>query len=446
MSKKVLILLGILTFFITISLKKEIPDLRSEIPNNICPDNTLNLECSQTKPFFCENQKLIPSCEICGCPENMHCKNNACFVLSPLYPKEEEEIHYYYEAKTIESFETTTYSSIITNEPPKTSFNIPVLMLSYLPQNPNNPNELDLSIVGPYLQEGTTINDIKRKITQLSNELISSLEKGSTFHKYKDPSSEPALKHSIIDSKEFLRPILRTTNTDFLFLNNRDWGVTADHYNELKNIDICDYVENKGVKEVWIWMYHYVPLDSNQNPLLDHNRYYVSPVESNMSGPFGNISNSFRVNDLPLCKKTYTVYEFNYTRGLGEALENYTHQIEAVLGNADYDTFWNKFVGGKNSPTACGWTHCPPNVMPICETHNYDWENRTQIYSDCQNWNPDRTGEAELLDCHTWSGEECKEDTGTAFKIWWMQNIPQKWWIYIGDFDKAMSENKGLLY
>ncbi|MDD3918689.1 MAG: hypothetical protein PHH15_01765 [Candidatus Pacebacteria bacterium] len=461
--KLYLLVLGIFTLLL-LSLST-IPKPNS-IQENKCSDNTLNMKCSLKKPFYCVNKELVMDCNTCGCPENMVCQNNICTTVI----KKAETLNLEYESPPNHSlnleyfevrYEDNSYTTPNTNHynddeiiPDNsntltkitTPINIPVLMLSYLPEDKNNPDNIDLNIIGSYFQEGTTIDSVRKKINTLSYEIVTSLENGSAYHKYKNPASKPVLYYSIIDSKEFLRPILRTTNTDFLFLNNGDWGVTADHYNELQNINICDYVENKGVKEVWIWMYHNVPLDSNGSPILDIDRYHVSPTESNMAGPFGDISNSYRINDLPLCKKTYTVYEYNYTCGLGEALENHTHQIEAVLGNADYDTFWNKFVGGKDLPTACGWSHCPPNVMPICETHNYDWFNKTQVYSDCQNWNAERTGEPELLDCHTWSGEICKYDSGTAFKIWWMQNIPNEWWIYIGDFDKAMSEKKGLLY
>jgi len=320
-------------------------------------------------------------------------------------------------------------------------YNIPVLSLSYLPMDKNNSNKIDLSITGPYLSPGATIDFIRQKIDRINGELIAGLEKGSSYHGYKDSSSKPALKYFIFESKEFLRPILRTGNVSWIFPDQGDWGLTADHYKELSDINICDYVENKGIKEVWIWMYHYGPdSDGDGKADLDQNRYHVSPAESNMSGPYGDISNSYRINDLPICKKTYVVYEYNYTRDFGEAIEDHAHQIEAVLRNADAFVFWDKFVGASSETFNCGWTHCPPNVMSQCSTHNYDWKNEASVNSNCEDWKEDGTGTVKTVSCHTWAGPVCGDNSGDKFKVWWMQNIPRDWWVYIGDFDNAMKD------
>lgn len=46
---------------------------------NECFDGTLNNECSETKPYFCENGKLIEKSSICGCPQ---IENNLKFVVN----------------------------------------------------------------------------------------------------------------------------------------------------------------------------------------------------------------------------------------------------------------------------------------------------------------------------------------------------------------------------
>jgi len=322
-------------------------------------------------------------------------------------------------------------------------YNVPVLSLSYLPLDNEDQSKINLDIVGPYLSEGTSVEEIKQKIKRINGELIAGLEAGSSFHLYKDNSSKSALKYSIADSKEFLRPILRTNNSKWLFLDQGDWGLTADHYTELSSINICDYVDNKGIKEVWIWMYHYGPdTDKDGKADLDANRYHVSPAESNMSSKYGDISNSNRIDDLPLCKNTYTVYEYNYTRDFGEAIEDHTHQIEALMRHADEAT-WNKFVGleSGSAPFACGWTHCPPNVMSVCSSHNYDWKNETVVSSNCENWTENGKGEVKNVSCHTWAGNNCDSKSGDKFKVWWMQNIPRDWFVFVGDFDNAMKSN-----
>ncbi len=225
--------------------------------------------------------------------------------------------------------------------------------------------------------------------------------------------------------------------------NKIPWNPSAyrpDYNKILSDLNICNYVENQGAKEVWIWGYHYGNLE---------------PAESNMAGPYGDISNSERIGDMPTCTKTYTLYNYNYGRGLGEALENHTHQIEAVLNYIDYDLFWNKFVNPYGETTGvnhCGWTHMPPNTKA-----GYDWRNETQLLSDCEDWKPGGTGTTKMVSCATWYGGACLEDSGTKFKIWWMQNIPGKnnnltynekqlknWWDFIGDFDRAIQSGKTL--
>jgi hypothetical protein len=138
---------------------------------------------------------------------------------------------------------------------------------------------------------------------------------------------------------------------------------------------------------VWLWGYHGGVLDL---------------WESNMSGPFGDISNSNRdPNDLPLLDKTYTVYHYNYQRGASEAVEDHMHQIEAVLNSVDgrdrtppdqWDKllFWGRFVGSDRThkivPPGCGWAHYPPNAE-----QDYDWANKRYVETDIEDWKRQKT-------------------------------------------------------
>ena len=266
--------------------------------------------------------------------------------------------------------------------------------------------------------------------------LIEALTYGSTYHGYKNPTAKPSLNYTVLEVKSFDEPIPVSTR----------FPPFADHIKVLNDLNICDYVENKGVKEVWIWMYH-----SN----------VVVPIESNMSGPYGDISNSYRQDDLPHCANTYTVYDYNYGRGVSEATEDHMHQIEAVLNYIDGRDitsnnqwssllFWGKFVGSDSSHKiirpGCGWSHYPPNG-----TQDYDWQNPNYVESDCEDWKPDKSGQLHTFNCDKWN---C--DSLTFFK-WWMQNVPgyrnglydngkqlKNWWDFIGDFDAAMEKGKSL--
>lgn len=306
---------------------------------------------------------------------------------------------------------------------------VPVLVLKYFPIIALSADILDTSETGDW--QNPDLNALKNQVDILNQGIINALEKGSAYHGYKNASSSNYLDYQIIFEKEFLRQISKSVQ----------YAPSADHIKELNDIKICDLVENRGVKEVWIWMTH---------------NSTIAPIESNMAGPWGDISNSSRQSDLPVCKKTYTVYDYNYGRGVGEAIEDHNHQQEALFNYVDYDLFWNKFVNpyGKTSNIInhCGWSHFPPNA-----SEDYDWRNKRYVLSDCENWKPDGGGEVKQINCETWSSG-CIDDSGLSFKIWWMQNIPglnnnltyrgknlRNWWDFVADFDKALAEGKSLL-
>jgi len=315
-----------------------------------------------------------------------------------------------------------------TSEPTPAVYTIPVLDLSYIPvQN----GQVDISLTGDWQDKDT--GKLVDNINNLRDELVAALIKGSIYHGYKNASAAPSLGYKIPDKKIFYERVPKSPR--FLGM---DGAPSADHLKILNDLNICDYVENKGVKEVWIWMYH---------------TKAIAPIESNMSGPYGDISNSSRENDLPKCRNTYTVYDYNYGRSAAMAVEDHTHQIEAALNAVDRNLFWNLFVGQNSTGGRCGWTHYPPNGI-----RDYDWNNENTVLSDCEDWKPDG-GAKKPINCRAWSTDYsgCANDEGLSFKIWWMQNIPGKdnnlvyngkklknWWGFIGDFDNAM-KNRSLV-
>jgi len=205
----------------------------------------------------------------------------------------------------------------------------------------------------------------------------------------------------------------------------------TDYNAIMQRVHIKYWVEERGIKEVWLWGYHGGVIDL---------------WESNMAGPFGDISNSDRdPHDLPVLDQTYTVYHYNYGRGPSEAVEDHMHQIEAVLRHVDPHLFWDKFVG-QPGEGRCGWAHYPPNGV-----RDYDWANPTIIETDIEDWTPEGTGQKIRLNSDRWN-----RDSLTWF-IYWMQNLPGRnngityrgrpltnWWIFMGDFDGAMSNGVGL--
>jgi len=310
---------------------------------------------------------------------------------------------------------------------------VPVLVLRFIPTQDSV--TVDTNIADD-ISPGTTVQEIRNRINNLNSGLINALEKGS--HNFLD--------YNVVATREYLQELPKLPNSRLV-----------DYKKIMTDLNVCNYIDNLGVKEIWLWGYH---------------GYKTDIWESNMSSSYGDISNSNRdPNDLPLCSKTYVVYHFNYNRELGMALESYGHQIEAILNWVDGRDltppdrwssllFWGKFVGSDYSHKiinpGCGWMHYPPNGR-----YDYDWYNKTPVLSDCDDWKPDGTGTKKLISCKDWTGNEGCVDNGggESFKIWWMQHLPGKdnnlfyngkklrnWWEFIGDFDNALKVGKSLTY
>ena len=325
------------------------------------------------------------------------------------------------------------------------AISVPVLVLKYFPDE-NEDGMLDSEITGM----SNSLVSIRAKVNQLTTDVVNSLGSGSTYHGFKDGAATPSLQYSVIEDKEFLKRKPVSTNVipwnPSVFRPDYNFMLTTD-------VTICNYVDNLGVKEVWVWGYHFGNIE---------------PVESNMAmgsasqvhwnrGTYGDVSNSEQIDDLPTCTQSYTLYNYNYSRGLAEALENHGHHIEATFRFVDA-TLWNKFQlpHGEPSPTvnSCGWTHTGPNSK---EQYEPGWTSESIVKSNCEDWHPDGSGEVKDVDCHTWYGETCLINGGVEFKKWWMQNIPGKdnnleyqgkllrnWWEFIGDFDAALKKGKSL--
>jgi hypothetical protein len=317
------------------------------------------------------------------------------------------------------------------NAPP---FTIPVLVVRYFPVKDGN---IDISVTGDV---GDPVGAIRAKTGKLTEEIAAALGEGSRWRAFRDASAKPSLKYTIVDTVEFLEPLPTVSK---LFHKEP----MTDYNAIMERIGIRHWVEERGVREVWIWAYH---------------GGKVGLWESNMAGPFGDISNSNRdPRDLPVLSKTYTVYHYNYQRGASEAVEDHMHQIEALLNAVDGRDhtprsqwssllFWGRFVGSDGSNRivhpGCGWAHYPPNGEK-----DYDWNNPRRVLTDMDDWKPDGSGEKRLLGSEAWHGQSLN------WFLHWMQHLPgpdnglywhgkalTNWWVFVGDFDTAMESHAAL--
>jgi hypothetical protein len=310
---------------------------------------------------------------------------------------------------------------------------IPVLVVSYFPVKGDL---IDRSKTGDV---GDAYTTIKAKTERNTLEAMAALEEGSRFRGYKNYTSRPSLDYRVVGSYEF-KEVMPT-----LPLAPGQQAPLVDYGAIVRRVDIRRWVVEKGVKQVWIWGYHGGVVDL---------------WESNMASPTGDVSNSDRnEKDLPVLASTYTVYHYNYQRGVSEMIENHMHQLEHLLNHVDgRDTappeewpnllFWGKFVGSDYShklvtePRRCGWTHYAPNSVS-----DYDWANPAFVNSDIEDWKPDGGGKVQRISSDRWAGDSLR------WKIYWLQAIPgrengltyrgkalRNWWSFVFDWDRAKSE------
>lgn len=287
---------------------------------------------------------------------------------------------------------------------------VPVLEIRYFPLTADG-TKIDISETS---NVDATLSAIRAKCDSLTDQIMNALEEGSRFRAYKNPDAKPSLRYRIVETLEFLEPLP----------HNPAKKQYPDYRKILERAGIKDYVEKKGVREVWLWGYH-----SPQ----------IAPWESNMASPCGDISNSDRdPEDLPVLNSTYTVYNYNYQRAASEAVENHMHQIESLLAHYDRDLFC-LFTGSPGN-WRCGNCHYPPNGRK-----DYDWANKGYAETDIEDWRPDGTGESKTINCDRWGGDSLK------WFIYWMQSVPGEnnglkykgktltnWWVVVGDYDAAV--------
>jgi hypothetical protein len=318
---------------------------------------------------------------------------------------------------------------------PTLPMEVKVLVIEYFPVKEDR---IDQAVTGDV---GDSLAEIRKKTTKQTEQVAHALQEGSCYHGYKDKAASPSLGYKVMQTIEYLEPLPTVAKSG-------PEAPMTDYNKIMKRVGIKKWVEEKGIKEVWIWGYH---------------GGKVGLWESNMAGPFGDISNSNRdPKDLPVLSKTYTVYHYNYQRGASEAVEDHIHQIEAVLNYVDGRDrtppeqwpsllFWGKFVGSDRTHKivhpGCGWAHYPPNAES-----DYDWANKRYVETDIEDWKPDGSGQKQRMNCDRWGSDSLK------WFVYWMQNIPgadsglsdngkplNNWWIFIGDFDAAMKRKMTLL-
>lgn len=322
------------------------------------------------------------------------------------------------------------------------------LVIKYFPLTADK-KYIDSSITGDV---GNSYPEIKQKTTTLTNNLIESIKKSTTYQGYKQPNAPPSIEVRIRATFEHTKA--------FPYINNPLYPkhpgnntpqpkYKIDYQSILSEHNICTYVTKYNISQVYIWAYSGLGSATGE----------IRAWESNMSGPHGNISNSYWEDDMPHCGKTYVVYVFNYGRGTAEALHSWGHQIEREMKAASPEIF-QSFQGpesaglGQSGTARCGSVHHPPNSRK-----DYDYTNQTAYLSDCLSGSLDSTGAVTPISCKVWGCQDISDTNNPHlnYQIWMWQNLPghgntlsfkgksiSNMWYVHGDFDKAMTRAKEL--
>ncbi len=314
---------------------------------------------------------------------------------------------------------------------------VPILAMAFYPPSSSNPAYLDETETG---LSNYLITDMRAYVQQMVDEGTAFVSDATRYHGYKDSSAPVYLQYRMHSKIEYNYAIPRGYP---LSLSSYLWDLGSI----LRNVNICNYVDSLGIKEVWIYGY-----ETN----------VMHPSESKMSSRYGDISNSYTdeglptIYRLPRCTNSYVVYSFNYGRELATNIENRMHQIERVMGYIDYEMFWQDFSEDAffeqthDYLSSCGNAHYAPNWLdPITSGYVYNLTN--YALSNCETWHPDDSQTTYIsLNCTQWG---C---TNLGFFKWFMQNMPGKdngiiyqgkkmrnWWEAMYDFNAYVDMGRG---
>ena len=356
---------------------------------------------------------------------------------------------------------------------PGNPYEIPVVIMRFLPTIDGI--NLDVSKAPDFWElGGISLEELKARIDLFDKRIKFMLEEGTRFRGYKDTSAVPSIGYRVVEYITIYEQTPQGPVSDHL----KDGSplYSPNYHKIFERFNMEHYVNDLGVKEIWIWMGGVNSDFPCYDPEIHRPEDFRNWWESNMSSPLtGDISNSNRDNtDLPIYNSTYTVYGQNFRRSHAEAVHNHGHQLEAILSHVNHlqfgntDLFWKKFVGqNKNGDFItgrAGWTHMPPNT-----TKHYDYtETMTPVESDIEDWTPDNSGIKKLVNVNTYGKlkyawpdadpSQIPQRVESQWYIYWMQNMPghkngihyenkdmTNWWLFTADWDKAISAGVGLV-
>jgi hypothetical protein len=201
----------------------------------------------------------------------------------------------------------------------------------------------------------------------------------------------------------------------------------VDYLRLVREFNMIERVNSGEIDEVWLFGFPYAG-------------YY----ESHMGGPGAFWCNSPALKGTEHADRRFIIMGYNYERGVGEMLENLGHRAESIMRHVyrnykgRHENLWEKFAQYDQThpgKAEVGIMHFAPN-----STRDYEWGNKTQVLSRCDNWLkfPDLSAPPRMVDCSDWGHGEIRKH-----HKWWFERLPHitgsangigyNWWEYIID-------------
>ncbi len=360
--------------------------------------------------------------------------------------------------------------SYLANPIAKAKHEIPVVIIRFLPTADGI--NLDVSKSPDFWSlNPISLADLQQDIIDYEKRAKYTFEEGSRFRGYKDPTAIASLGYKVT---KIINVYENTPPGPIDIDGNGHRIYLADFHQIFQRFNLEHYINDLGIKEVWIWEGGFDTFYPSYDPNFHDPDDFRGGNESNMASPItGDISNSYRdPYDLPILDHTYIVYGHNFRRTQAEVAHVRGHQFEAMLSHINFlqdgntDLFWKDFVGQDAQGTwitgRCGWTHMPPNT-----TDDYDYLNPLLVASDIEDWIPDGSGSVMPVNVDTWGNKPYQwpstlgpfpQKEESQWYLYWFQSYPgfnnkieyqsqyhmTNWWDIIGDWDTAILNGLGL--
>jgi hypothetical protein len=231
-------------------------------------------------------------------------------------------------------------------------------------------------------------------------------------------------------------------------------GGNADYADIFATQNICSYVRDHDISEIWLW--------GAAGDYVDFGFDLVSYRFAGDRAPPGLDPALYtrRKRNIPDCGRSLLVMGFTYTFGFDP--RGYSMRAEELLraslrgfvpeaGGEDPFTKFSHYAREGTGDVEVGNPAYPPNGgLGLDGDGAWDYGNTTVVMSAAEDWYsyPALTGATKPIDCHAWS---CSNE---GYQAWYEAHFPHfaggspdhgcsNWWKYVADLDGRLASCTG---